>query len=155
MAGKKVIQSAHFKRNTLTALAVVLFCAIILSEILLAVSIPWYLRREDTMALEVLRLKMRSTFDAARNRTGSYRGRDEVKEAEFRLLRWALDSMADYLRENISRLDAAELKSIQSKIDTLHKTAQELAQGKNRSREQKLDTSLYLDSLLAQEKTQK
>ena len=155
MAGTKVIQSAHFKRNTLTAFAVVLFCAIILSEIFLAVSIPWYLRREDTMALEVLRLKMRDTFDAARNSTGSYRGRDEVKEAEMRLLRWALDSMADYLRENISRLDAAELRSVQEKIDTLYKTAQELSRGKNRSREQKLDTSLYLNSLLAQEKGKK
>ena len=155
MAGTKIIQSAHFKRNTLTALAVVLFCAIILSEIFLAVSIPWYLRREDTMALEVLRLKMRNSFDSARNATGSYRGRDEVMEAEIRLIRWALDSMADYLRENISRLDAAELKSIQGKIDAMSKTTQELYQGKNRSREQKLDTSLYLNSLLAQEKRRK
>ena len=155
MAGTKVIQSAHFKRNTLTALAVVLFCAIILSEIFLAVSIPWYLRREDMMALEVLRLKMRNSFDAARNMSGTYRGRDEVKEAEIRLIRWALDSMADYLRENISSLDAAELKSIQEKIDTLHKIASALQRGENRSREQKLDTSLYLSSLLAPEKGKK
>ena len=151
---EKIIQSAHFKRNTLTGLAVVLFCAIILSEIFLAVSIPWYLRREDTMALEVLRINMRSSFDGARSRA-AYRGRDEVREAEIRLLRWALDSMADYLRENISYMEAAELKSVQDKVNAIRQITEELHRGKAYSREQKLDTSLYVNGLLVQEKKKK
>ncbi|MBQ9500811.1 MAG: hypothetical protein IJU70_01515 [Lentisphaeria bacterium] len=146
---EKIIQSAHFKRNTLTGLAITLFCAIILSEVFLAVSIPWYLRREDAMALEVLRIKMRNSFDGARARA-AYRGRDEVRESEMRLLRWALDSMADYLRENIAYLDAAELKSLQGKIDAIRKITEELHRGQAYSREQKLDTSLYLNGLLSQ-----
>ena len=152
---EKIIQSAHFKRNTLTGLAVALFCAIILSEIFLAVSIPWYLRREDTMALEVLRINMRSSFDDARGRSAAYRGRDEVRESEMRLLRWALDSMADYLRDNIAYLDAQELKSLQGKIDAIRKITEELHRGKAYSQEQKLDTSLYLNSLLVQEMKKK
>jgi len=151
---EKIIQSAHFKRNTLTGLAVVLFCAIILSEIFLAVSIPWYLRRADTMALEVLRINMRSSFDGARSRA-VYGGRDEVREAEIRLLRWALDSMADYLRENISYMDAAELKSVQDKVNAIRQITEELHRGKSYSREQKLDTSLYVNGLLVQEKKKK
>ena len=152
---EKIIQSAHFKRNTLTGFAVALFCAIILSELFLAVSIPWYLQREDTMALEVQRINVRSSFDHARSRSADYRGRDEVRESEMRLLRWALDSMAEYLRENISYLDAPELKSVQSKIDAIHKITEELHGGKAYSREQKLDTSLYLNGLLVQERKKK
>jgi hypothetical protein len=152
---EKIIQSAHFKRNTLTGFAVALFCAIILSEIFLAVSIPWYLKREDAMALEVLRINMRDSFDHARSRSASYRGRDEVRESEMRLLRWALDSMADYLRENIASLDATELKSVQEKINAVQKITEELHRGSDYSREQKLDTSLYVNSLLVQEKNKK
>ena len=45
--------SAKFKRDYVAALAVVIFFAIVLAEIVLAVSIPAYLHREDAMALQV------------------------------------------------------------------------------------------------------
>ena len=59
--------SAKFKRDYVAALAVVIFFAIVLAEIVLAVSIPAYLQREDAMALQARRLQLLESFDAARN----------------------------------------------------------------------------------------
>ena len=51
MAKKEQIQSAAFKRNTLTVIAVILFGMIVLSEIALAISIPWYLQRASAISI--------------------------------------------------------------------------------------------------------
>ena len=150
MAKKEQIQSAAFKRNTLTVVAVILFGMIVLSEIALAISIPWYLQRENTMAEEVLRLSLRSTYDSARGVSGSRKGRDEVRLAELSLTRWALDSMADYLREYASRLNKEELKNIQTVVSGLDKIARRL-QESSYSREQRLDTAFYINSLIPEE----
>ena len=150
MAKKEQIQSAAFKRNTLTVIAVILFGMIVLSEIALAISIPWYLQRENTMAEEVLRLSLRSTYDSARGVSASRKGRDEVRLAELSLTRWALDSMADYLREHSSRLNKEELKKIQEVVVQMDKAARRL-QKRSYSQEQRLDTAFYINSLIPEE----
>lgn len=152
MAKKEKIQSAAFRRNTLTVAAVVLFGLIVLSEIFLAVSIPWYLQQEDTMALEVLRINLRSSYDTARNVSGRFDSRNEVKQAEMRLIRWGLDSMADYLRLHTDHLNADELKQVQGIIKSMLQTANKIKSGSAYSAEQKLDTSIYLNSLIPAEK---
>ena len=151
MAKKVKIQSAAFKRNTLTAAAIVLFALIVLSEILLAISIPWYLTREDTMAVEVQRINLRNSFDHARRISSGVSGRNEVKQAEMRLVRWSLDSMSEYLRLYTEKLSSEDLKKIQSVINAMNHTANRIHKMPY-SVEQRLDTSLYLNSLLAQEK---
>ena len=149
MAKKKIIQSAAFKRNTLTIVAITLFGLIVLSEIALAVSIPWYLQREDTMALEVIRLDLRSSFDHARDAAGAL-GRNEVKNAELRLIRWSLDGMADYLRLYATSLSAEELKSLHATVQNMLQTATKIRK-KSISGELRLDTSFYINSLVPPE----
>lgn len=150
MAKKQEIQSAAFKRNTLTIAAVVMFGLIVLAEITLAVSIPWYLQREDTMALQVQRLNLRSSFDSARDQAKAS-SRDEIKQAELRIVRWSLDGMADYLRENAVKLDAEELKSMQDTVNSMLQITTRLRKGRAYSREQRLDTSFYINSLIPRE----
>ena len=151
MAKKVKIQSAAFKRNTLTAVAIALFGLIVLSEILLAFSIPWYLTREDTMAIEVQRIKLRDSFDYARRLSAGVKSRNEVQQAEMRLVRWSLDSMSEYLRLYTDKLDADDLKKTQNIISSMVQTANRIHR-KPYSVEQHLDTSIYLNSLLVPEK---
>ena len=148
MAKTKRIQSANFKRNTLTAVAVILFGLIVISEVALAISIPWYLTRENTMAREVLQINLRSSFDHARRFSAKSKSKSEVRQAEMRLVKWSLDSMTDYLRTYADKLNKEELKNIQGTVQSLVQIANRINSPKSYSEEQYLDTGLYIDSLL-------
>ena len=63
---QQITYSAKIKRDYVAASAVVIFIAIVLAEIALAISIPAYLKRENAMALEVRRLQLLDSFDGAR-----------------------------------------------------------------------------------------
>ena len=152
MAKIKRIQSANFKRNTLTIAAVVLFGLIVISEVALAISIPWYLTRENTMAREVLQIQLRDSFDYARRLSASANSKSEVRQAEMRLVRWSLDSMTDYLRNYSDKLDTEDLKNIQGTVNSLVQIANRINSRKSYSEEQHLDTGLYVDSLLNRRK---
>lgn len=148
MAKTKRIQSANFKRNTLTAVAVILFGLIVISEVALAISIPWYLTRENTMAREVLQINLRDSFDHARRLSAKSKSKSEVRQAEMRLVKWSLDSMTDYLRTYAAKLNKEELKNIQGTVQSLVQIANRINSPKSYSEEQYLDTGLYIDSLL-------
>jgi hypothetical protein len=152
LAKIKRIQSANFKRNTLTIAAVVLFGLIVISEVALAISIPWYLTRENTMAREVLQIQLRDSFDYARRLSASANSKSEVRQAEMRLVRWSLDSMTDYLRNYSDKLDTEDLKNIQGTVNSLVQIANRINSRKSYSEEQHLDTGLYVDSLLNRRK---
>ena len=152
MAKTKQIRSANFKRNTLTVAAVFLFGLIVISEIALAISIPWYLTGENAMAREVLQINLRDSFDNARRISNETKIKDEIKQTEMRLVRWSLDSMADYLREHTENLNTEELKHIQEIVTSLTQTANRIRSRRSYSEERRLDTGLYVNSLLRKEK---
>ena len=152
MAKAKKIQSANFKRNTLTVAAVILFGLIVISEIALAISIPWYLTRENTMARDVLRINLRESFDRARRLSAEGRIKNEVKQTEMRLVRWSLDSMADYLRNHAENLNEEDLKHIQGIVTSLTQITNRINSRRTYSEERRLDTGLYVNSLLRKER---
>ena len=153
MAKTKQIQSANFKRNTLTAVAVFLFGLIVISEVALAISIPWYLTRENAMACEVLQINLRDSFDRARRISNETKIKDEIKQTEMRLVRWSLDGMADYLRQHTENLNTEELKHIQGVVTSLTQIANRINSRRSYSVEQRLDTGLYVNSLLRKGKS--
>lgn len=153
MAKNKQIRSANFKRNTLTVAAVILFGLIVTSEIALAISIPWYLTSENAMAREVLQINLRDSFDRARRLSNESKIKDEIKQTEMRLVRWSLDSMADYLRQHTANLNTEELKHIQGVITSLTQIANRIHSRRSYSVERRLDTGLYVNSLLNKEKS--
>ena len=152
MAKTKQIRSANFKRNTLTVAAVILFGLIVLSEIALAISIPWCLTGENAMAREVLQINLRDSFDRSRRIANESKIKDEIKQTEMRLVRWSLDSMADYLRQHTENLNTEELKHIQGVVTTLTQIANRIHSRRSYSEERRLDTGLYVNSLLNKEK---
>ena len=152
MAKTKQIRSANFKRNTLTVAAVILFGLIVISEIALAISIPWYLTCENAMAREVLQINLRDSFDRARRASAGSRIKDEIRQTEMRLVRWSLDGMADYLRKHTENLNTEELKHIQGVVTSLTHISNRIQNRSSYSAERRLDTGLYVNSLLYKEK---
>lgn len=146
---KEIQFSAKFKRDYVAALAVVIFFAIVLAEIVLAVSIPAYLHREDAMALQVRRLQLLESFDGARNLGNSLKLKGEIAEYEARLVMWNLNLLATYLRENSADLTSGEIASLQNDIRAFTGILARLRSGEELCRERKLDTSIYVNSLIA------
>ena len=140
--------SAKFKRDYVAALAVVIFFAIVLAEIVLAVSIPAYLQREDAMALQARRLHLLESFDAARNLGNSLKPNGETAELEARLVMWNLNLLATYLRENSADLTGEEIASLQKDVRAFTGILARIQSGETLCRERKLDTSFYVNSLI-------
>ena len=143
------LQSANFKRDYVATLAIVLFFMIVLSEVTLAVAIPTYLHRENSMALEVRRLKLIQDFDLARIRCNKLIKVKTVAAAmELQLVSWNLDRLAPYLRNEAKHLDSDDLARIQKAVDQSHRVLDTLAAGKSFSKEAELKTDIYVDSLI-------
>lgn len=140
--------SAKFKRDYVAALAVVIFFAIVLAEIVLAVSIPAYLHREDAMALQVRRLQLLESFDAARNLGNSLKPNGETVELEARLVMWNLNLLATYLRENSADLTGEEIASLQNDVRAFTGILARIQSGETLCRERKLDSSFFVNSLI-------
>jgi len=151
---QEITYSAKFKRDYVAALAVIIFFAIVLSEIALAVSIPVYLKSENTMAREVRRLKLLESFDHARNLSEKVKVQGgETAELELRLARWGLNSLAPYLRDHAGDLSSDEIAELQKTVTELTRLVTRLGSKVGPyCREQSLDTSIYLDSLVPSEK---
>lgn len=140
--------SAKFKRDYVAALAVVIFFAIVLAEIVLAVSIPAYLQRENAMALQARRLQLLESFDATRSLGNSLKPNGETAELEARLVMWNLNLLATYLRENSADLTSDEIASLQKDVRAFTGILARIRSGETLCRERKLDTSFYVNSLI-------
>ena len=104
------------------------------------------------MAREVLQINLRDSFDRSRRIANESKIKDEIKQTEMRLVRWSLDSMADYLRQHTENLNTEELKHIQGVVTTLTQIANRIHSRRSYSEERRLDTGLYVNSLLNKEK---
>ncbi len=152
---QKIILSARFKRDYVAASAIVIFLLIVLSEISLAVAIPLYLHREDTMAREVRRLRLLETFDGARNQATFVKPRNETAAAEARLIGWNLDLLAPYLRSYTEELSDKEIAELQKAVNEMSATLRSITGGRVFSVENNLDSSIYLDTLINRLKKKK
>lgn len=140
--------SAEFKRDYIALAATVAFFVIVLSEITLAVSIPMYLHRENSMAYQVLRLKLLNDFDGLRFRIRNTKTKNEAKVAELKIVEWNMNSLADYLREESDKLTADEIKELLAVVRENDRFVQQIRYGKNFSSVNTLDTSGYINSLI-------
>lgn len=145
---RQPILSANFKRDYVAALAVVIFALIVLAELTLAVAIPTYLYRENAMALEVRRLKLLESFDAARKQCGSIKTKTAAADMELQLISWNLDRLAVYLRGESRYLDSDEIARLQEAVNDSQAVLDKLRSGGAFSHEAVLDTSVYVNSLI-------
>ena len=148
MEKRQIKLSANFKRDYVAASAVVLFFLIVISEVVLAISIPAYLSRETAMAFEVRRIKLLGSFDDARRIISRKMPSDPTAAAEMKLLGWELDNMAMYLRVNRTLINSDEVAALQKELDEIHTLLGQLQQNRPFSQEYRLDTAVYLDPLV-------
>ncbi len=146
---KKIsLQSANFKRDYVAASAVTMFLFIVLAELALAVAIPAYLYRENSMALQVRRLRLLDSFDSARNRCATLKPRNTAAELELRLVSWNLDRLAAYLRTESGKLSSDEIARLQDSVNDSWVVLNKLGKGGSYSEEAVLDTGIYVNSLI-------
>ena len=145
---KTTLQSANFKRDYVAASAIVIFVLIVISELTLAVAIPTYLYRENSMALEVRRLKLLESFDAARRQCGSVKTKSTAAEMELQLVSWNLDRLAVYLRTESGKLTSDEIAALQDAVNDCITVLTTIERGGSYSTEAVLDTSVYVNSLI-------
>ena len=145
---KHVQYSADFKRDYIAGLAIVLFFAIVIGEIVLAVGIPTYLNRESSMAFEVRRLNMLSDFDVLRQRAPRIKAKGKSAEAEARMIRWTLDHLARYVRTHRDHLSGEEIGRIHGIVKELSTVLTHIERKGAFSRQAVINTNGYLDKLL-------
>ncbi len=140
----QIVFSAKFKRDYVAYLAVVIFFAIVIAEVFLAVSIPWYLKREGSLAFEVRKLKMLESFDVARGVAGKVNTNDEVGLLEYKLVNHNLNMLAIYLRAYSKNITSEDIDSINTTVSGLLPVLHEIQKGKHYSLDRQLDfTGFY------------
>ena len=140
--------SASFKRDYIAGAAVVIFVLIVISEVVLAVTLPVYMKKENAMALSVRRLQLLETFDNLRLYARHLKSDNNTVQSEIKLLVWNLDKMADYLRQYTQYLSSDEIAILQSQLNGIGASLNFLSKQKPFSREYKIDYTPYLERIM-------
>lgn len=156
MAGKKIKFTAEYRKNYVAFLAVLLFILIIIAEATLATVIPMAMRNENLMAEEAERNDLLILFDQTRARCEAISGKnsagmeDNLILMEKQLISDVLDRFARYMRNEGSRMTPDEVAKVKWTVQELYKVVSQLEKGQSYSRENRLDTSGYVNKLLKQ-----
>ena len=148
---QKIVFSAKYKRNYVAICALIFFFLIIICEIVLAFSIPAYIRKENVMAFEVRKLKLLENFDHARRVCTKLPERDENFIAEKKLVSEALDRLAIYFNREKDYLTPDDVDKLTVTVNQLHKIVLNLnsRRGKPFSNSAELNTAAWVDKTLA------
>lgn len=146
----KKLFTAKFKRDYVAFSAVALFWLIVLSEVVLAVSVPLYFVRSNLWDLQIARQQLMTNFDAVRGYCHylSLKTPDAVEEVN--LLLWDLNLMANYLRVNEKTLSREEIAELSSDINQIRLLANRLHKDKAFNQPIRLDPSAAMRSIRAE-----
>ena len=147
-AKPNIIESANFKRDYIAYFAVISFFVIFIGELVLAVSIPAYLSRSSTLAREVRKIRLMESFDGVRNQARGVKTKNDNAALEKNLISWELDKLANYMRKHQKDLSSKEVAAVQKLIDEIGGLLGHLKKGKAFSKAIRLDTSVYVKSIL-------
>ncbi|MCQ2352825.1 MAG: hypothetical protein MJ033_05050 [Victivallaceae bacterium] len=146
--------SAEFKRDYIQRLALFSFFFILVAEVSLAISIPWYLGRENAMANEVARLNLFSEFDGLRYsiNAGIKNSKSLLYTAELKVAKWDLDKTADHLRAHQKQLSDEEIAEMRKRVRSMYGAIARSRGSSSISRENVLTTTKFVDSVIPKEK---
>ena len=144
----QIIQSANFKRDYMAYFAVILFCAIVIGEIIIAIAIPTYLSRSSAMAKEVRSIKLRESFDSVRYYANSVKCANDNAVLERSLVVWDLNKLAKFLRTNGENLSGEDIAKLQKIVNETGAILRHIGNKKSFSRSVRLDTGGYVNSLM-------
>ena len=151
MAARKIVYSAKFRRDYVALGAVLIFFAIVLCEIALAVAIPSYLRREEAMARSVRRLELQEQFDSLRRAIRNSKVSNQTAQLELSLISWNMNQLADYLRTEVKNIPDEEVNELLTLVRDSRALVTKINQGKPISVERTITPDVYIDSLIAAE----
>lgn len=109
---KKVILAAKFKRDYITFVAVGLFILMVVSELVVAVSIPILINYTNVYAEQETRHALISTFDDVRMLSYVTSNPNGFLNQEVGLIRWDLDLLADVLRKDAREMSIDEVEEL-------------------------------------------
>lgn len=117
MANPKIIQSANFKRDYITALAVSIFILMMASELFVAIGIPVAISHSTLYAEHGTRQKMVNSFDTLRNQC-YFKNKvpNSIVTMEKLLIRWDLDLISSHLREYNRTMPLKDVENVISDI---------------------------------------
>lgn len=141
--------SANFKRDYVACFAIILFALIVIGELVLAVSIPVYLRQSSAMAKEVRLIKLNQDFDATRQKAGRVKCVNDNAVLERDLVSWELNKLARFLRKNNDALSSDDISRLQKVVDESMAILNQLDGKKSFSRAIKLDTGGYVNTIMS------
>ena len=114
------------------------------------------MRNENLMAEEAERNDLLVLFDQTRARCNAISGKNSTGEEdnlillEKQLISDVLDRFARYMRDEGDRMTPDEVAKVKWTVQELYKVVSQLAKGRSYSRENRLDTSRYVNTLLKQ-----
>jgi hypothetical protein len=146
---EKLQYSANFKRNYVAMFAFMLFFLMIIGELVITISIPRFVNRENAFADQIRKRELLLRFDAARNICRSIPEKDENIKLEKKLLSDTLDYLAIYLRRESDRLTPQDVNELDPLVTELFKIASKLKEGESFSQESKLDPSNYISHTIS------
>ena len=111
------MESANFKRDYVTFLAIGIFILMVTSELFVAVGIPVAINHSTLYAEHGLRQKMVSDFDTLRARCyAANKNPDATATMEKKLILWDLDLLSSHLREYNRSMPLEDVENIISDI---------------------------------------
>ena len=144
---QKITYSTNFKRNYVAFFALMLFILMITSELLLALSIPVFIQRENIFSQEIRKRQVLMLFDDARSLCKKVDGKDDITVMEKQLLSDTLNHLAIYLRKEADRLTPEDINELEPVVNDLYMIASKLKDG-SFAKEQKLSSASYIRSLI-------
>ena len=154
MAAEKLLYTAKFRRDYVAAGAVMIFFAMVVCEIALAIAIPSYLHREEAMARSVRRLELQQNFDALREKIHAMKVSNTTAHLELSLVSWNLNRLADYLRSEVKYISDDEVVELLEVVNNSQALATRIGR-KPISVERRIKPEQYIDSLIPEEEKSK
>ena len=145
----KALQSAPFKRDYITFLAIGLFMLVIVLELALMVWLPVQLKLENLWHDEVARQKMVRLLDGLRKRYEDLGAKSKRQEEEVKLVRDRLDDMARYVREYNERLRRSQVSELAGVLEHFERYLLIYEKGGQVSKELTVDPPQVLERIFS------
>lgn len=146
----KKLFTANFKRDYVAYSAVAIFALIVLSEAVLAVSIPVYFVHSDLWDLQIARQQLMTEFDALRGFCQGLSPKTPDAVEENNILLWNLNLMANYLRANRKDLSREEVAALRQDLVQIRRFAERLKGGQAFNAPIRLDTAAVTAAIRAE-----
>lgn len=151
----KITYSTNFKRNYVAFFALFLFVLMIASELLLTLSIPLFIQREDAFAQEIRKRRMLMVFDETRNICKKIDSKDEITLMEKQLLSDNLNYLALYLRKEADKLTTDDINQLEPIVNDMFIIASKLKDSGSYAKENRLSSTTYIKNLINNRNTKR